>query len=67
MNASDVMVPNVITVKPDDTVQEVAALLLVNQISAAVVDDPARSWASSARVICFGITKVRPSINVRGG
>jgi CBS-domain-containing membrane protein len=39
MNASDVMVSNVITVKPDDTVQDVAALLLVNQISAAPVVD----------------------------
>jgi CBS domain-containing protein len=39
MNASDVMVSRVITVKPDDTVQDVAALLLVNQISAAPVLD----------------------------
>jgi len=40
MNASAVMVSDVITVKPDDTVQDVAGLLLVNRISAApVVDD----------------------------
>ena len=40
MNASSVMVSDVITVKPDDTVQDVAGLLLVNQISAVpVVDD----------------------------
>ena len=40
MNASAIMVSDVITVKPDDTVQDVAGLLLVNRISAApVVDD----------------------------
>jgi CBS domain-containing protein len=40
MNASAIMVPDVITVKPDDTVEDVAGLLLVNCISAApVVDD----------------------------
>src|SRR6266481_7261230 len=40
MNASAVMVSDVITVKPDDTVHDVAGLLLVNRISAApVVDD----------------------------
>jgi CBS domain-containing protein len=40
MKASDVMVTEVITVKPDNDVAEVAALLLANRISAApVVDD----------------------------
>jgi CBS-domain-containing membrane protein len=40
MNASAIMVSDVITVRPDDTVQEVARLLLVNRISAVpVVDD----------------------------
>jgi CBS-domain-containing membrane protein len=40
MNASAVMVSDVITVKPDDTVEDVAGLLLVNRISAVpVVDD----------------------------
>jgi CBS-domain-containing membrane protein len=40
MNASAIMVSDVITVKPDDTVQDVAGLLLVNRISAVpVVDD----------------------------
>jgi CBS domain-containing protein len=40
MNASAIMVSDVITVKPDDTVEDVAGLLLVNCISAApVVDD----------------------------
>src|SRR5215471_19268588 len=40
MKASDVMVTDVITVKPDSDVAEVAALLLANRISAApVVDD----------------------------
>jgi CBS domain-containing protein len=40
MKASDVMVTDVITVKPDSDVAEVAALLLTNRISAApVVDD----------------------------
>jgi len=40
MNASDVMVTDVITVKPNSNVQEVAALLLANRISAVpVIDD----------------------------
>jgi CBS domain-containing protein len=40
MKASDVMVTEVITVKPDSDVAEVAAVLLANRISAApVVDD----------------------------
>jgi CBS domain-containing protein len=40
MKASDIMVTDVITVKPDSDVAEVAALLLTNRISAApVVDD----------------------------
>jgi CBS-domain-containing membrane protein len=40
MNASAIMVPNVITVKPDDTIEDVAGLLLVNCISAVpVVED----------------------------
>jgi CBS domain-containing protein len=40
MNASDVMVTNVITVGPDASVQEVANILLTNRISALpVVDD----------------------------
>jgi CBS-domain-containing membrane protein len=40
MNASSIMVSDVITVKPDDTVQDVAGILLVNRISAVpVVDD----------------------------
>jgi CBS domain-containing protein len=44
MNASDVMVSNVITVKPGDTVQEAASVLLVNQISAVpVVDDSSKA------------------------
>jgi CBS domain-containing protein len=39
MNASSIMVSDVITVKPDDTVQDVAGLLLVNRISAVPVVD----------------------------
>jgi CBS domain-containing protein len=39
MKAADVMVSNVITVRPDSTVQEVADLLLKNRISAAPVVD----------------------------
>jgi CBS domain-containing protein len=40
MRASDVMVTDVITVKPDSNVQDVAALLLANRISAVpVIDD----------------------------
>ena len=40
MKASDIMVTDVITVKPDSDVAEVAALLLTNRISAVpVVDD----------------------------
>ena len=40
MNASDIMVSDVITVKSSGTVQEVAELLLTNRISAVpVVDD----------------------------
>jgi CBS domain-containing protein len=40
MNASAIMVSDVITVKPDDTIQDVAGLLLANCISALpVVDD----------------------------
>lgn len=39
MNASAIMVSDVITVKPDDTVQDVAGLLLVNCISAVPVVD----------------------------
>jgi CBS domain-containing protein len=40
MNASAIMVSDVITVKPDDTVQDVAGILLANRISAVpVVDD----------------------------
>ena len=43
MNASSIMVSDVITVEPDDTVQDVAGLLLVNRISAVpVVDDSGR-------------------------
>lgn len=34
MNASAIMVSDVITAKPDHTVQDVAQLLLVNRISA---------------------------------
>jgi CBS domain-containing protein len=41
MNASDVMVTDVITVKPTSTVPEVAALLLANRISAVPVVDNA--------------------------
>jgi CBS-domain-containing membrane protein len=40
MDASAIMVSDVVTVKPDDTVQDVAGLLLANRISAVpVVDD----------------------------
>jgi CBS domain-containing protein len=40
MNASSIMVSDVISVKSDDTVQDVAELLLVNRISAVpVIDD----------------------------
>ncbi|SRR5579871_445814 len=39
MNASAIMGSDVITVKPDDTVQDVAALLLMNRISAVPVVD----------------------------
>src|SRR6516165_1686228 len=43
MKASDVMITDVITVKPDSDVPEVAALLLNNHISAApVVDNTGR-------------------------
>jgi CBS domain-containing protein len=43
MNASDVMVSDVITVKPDATVQEAAQLMLANRISGLpVVDDSAK-------------------------
>jgi CBS domain-containing protein len=41
MNASDVMVTDVITVKPTGTVREVAELLLTNRISAVPVVDEA--------------------------
>jgi CBS domain-containing protein len=39
MNASAIMVSDVITMKPDDTVQDVAGLLLVNRISGVPVVD----------------------------
>lgn len=43
MNASDVMVSAVITVKPDATVQEAAQLMLANRVSGLpVVDDSAK-------------------------
>jgi CBS domain-containing protein len=43
MNASAIMVSDVITVKPDDTVQDVAGLLVVNCISAVPVVDESGS------------------------
>ena len=39
MNASDVMVTHVITVKPNATLQDVARALLTNRISGAPVVD----------------------------
>ena len=39
MNASDVMVSAVITVKPDATVQEAAQLMLANRVSGLSVVD----------------------------
>ena len=41
MNAGDVMVTNVITVRPDATVQDIAKTLLANRISAVPVIDEA--------------------------
>ena len=39
MNAADIMVSNVITVRPDTTVREIAEILLANRISAVPVVD----------------------------
>jgi CBS-domain-containing membrane protein len=40
MNAADVMVPDVVTVAPQATVREVAALLVKHRVSAVPVVDP---------------------------
>ena len=53
MKASDVMTTDVITVKSNQTIQEVAELLLVKRISGVpVVDDSASSLGSSAKGTC---------------
>jgi CBS domain-containing protein len=64
MNASDIMVSKVITVKSSGTVQEVAELLLNNRISAVpVVDDSGEldGMASS------GTPTRAPGMTPRGG
>jgi CBS domain-containing protein len=64
MNASDILVSKVITVKSSGTVQEVAELLLNNRISAVpVVDDSGElvGMASS------GTPTRAPGMTARGG
>ena len=43
MNAADVMVSKVITVGPTTTIQEVASILLANQISAVLPENIIRT------------------------
>jgi CBS domain-containing protein len=62
MQARDVMVSPVVTVKPSASVTEAAKLLLDRRISAVpVVDDQGTSPASSARAICC--IAQRPALN----
>ena len=60
MNAADVMITDVITVKADATVQEVVQLLVANRISGAPVVDGSGKLVGIiiiAKVTCFDESK----------
>lgn len=68
MNASDVMIRAVATVRPDTPIAEVAKLIMLNDVSALpVVDDEGGPSASSAKLISCGVKKSGQKCTVRGG
>ena len=68
MKALDVMVRNVITVKPDDQVAEAVKLLAEHDISALpVVDDGNNVVGSSAKPTCCAARRSARKNTGRGG
>jgi CBS domain-containing protein len=68
MNAADVMVHPVITIGPDATVHDAAALMVANHISAVpVIDAGGKLRGIISEAICSGAPKPEPSGGARGG